>query len=122
MYGEAYQHEMKRALVSEKPLPTHLIPPEVFPGFEPWIEAFWELSTDRQIGSVLGPIPAASIHRHVMGWCEEEADLFRVCIRFMDRVFLSEDRDPDPVESLPGEKTDFNPARDSFRASMRRKT
>lgn len=90
-----------------------MLPPEILPGAEQWLEAFWELSTDRQFtGYGSGPIPAASIDRHTAGWDEAEAKAFRTCVRAMDAVFLKSQRDePDAPES-------DNPARDRFRAAM----
>ena len=64
-------------------MPDSLIGPDVLPGYEDWYRAFHELSTDRQIGMAVGPIPAASIDRH--GGC----GLFRRVIRAMDRVYLA---------------------------------
>lgn len=88
-------------------MPDHLIGPDVLPGYEEWFTAFYELSTDRQIGMAVGPIPAASIDRHGGG------ALFRRVIRAMDRVYLAHVRgDVDVPESE-------NPARDSFRAAMK---
>ena len=63
--------------------------PEIKAGFEPWIADFFRLSTDRQLtGYGSGPIPNASIMRHVAGWDDTEADMFEVCIRAMDTAFL----------------------------------
>lgn len=90
------------------------MPPEILPGLEPWFEAFWELGTDRQIGQVVGPIPAASIDRHTAGWPDAEAQAFRRCIRAMDQVFLKSQRGS---VSVPESE---DPARDAFRSGMRR--
>lgn len=72
-----------------RPIPDHYTPPEIQPGGDEWIEAFYELSTDRQLtqyGS--GPIPAASIERHCAGWDEWDTVVFRKCIRAMDVAYL----------------------------------
>ena len=90
-----------------KPVPDSLIGPDVLPGYEDWYRAFHELSTDRQIGMAVGPIPAAAIDRHGGG------AFFRRVIRAMDRVYLAHVRgDVDAPESE-------NLARDSFRAAMK---
>lgn len=80
---------MSRALRAQgKPIPAHYAAPEIQPGGEEWLSAFFDLSTDRQItGYGSGPIPAASIDRHVSGWPADEADAFRRCIRAMDDAF-----------------------------------
>jgi hypothetical protein len=94
-------------------VPDHLYPPEIYPGTEDWISAFWELGADRQIGFGIGPIPSASIDRHTSGWPVDEAAMFRRAIRAMDVVYLkSQSNEPDIPE------TD-NAARDAFRAAMR---
>lgn len=72
-----------------KPIPAHYAPPAIWPGCGAWIDAFQELSTDRQLtqyGS--GPIPSASIERHIQGWDEWNAALFKKCIRAMDVAYL----------------------------------
>ena len=70
-------------------MPEDLQPPEVMDGFGDWIDAFWSLSTERQIGMGVGPIPDSAIDRHAAGWGWEDADMFRFCIRQMDRVYLA---------------------------------
>ena len=64
--------------------------PELLPGLDHWLELFWELSTDRQIGMSVGPIPSASIDRAIQtsGIGEHESDLFRHCIRQADKAYL----------------------------------
>lgn len=97
-----------------KPVPADLAPPDLLPGYEDWIEAFWELGADRQLGQVAGPIPAASIARHTTDWPAHEASLFRRAIRAMDAIALKQMNGADEE----GEPSD-NPARDSFRAAIR---
>lgn len=97
-------------------MPEALTPPAILPGFESWYDAFHELSTDRQIGNAIGPIPAGAIARHVTGWCASEASLFRRVIRAMDGVYLRHLHNG----GLPEAESD-NPARDTFRAAMRAK-
>lgn len=63
-------------------------PPEILEGFGGWYEDFWRLSTERQIGMGVGPIPASAIDGHVMGWSYEDAAMFEHCIREMDGVYL----------------------------------
>ena len=62
-------------------IPDHYTPPEIWPGYVEWVEAFYDLSTDRHD---LGPIPSASIARHTAGWDDWEAEVFKMCIRAMD--------------------------------------
>lgn len=72
---------------SGRDVPQHLERPALMAGAEEWSDAFWELSTDRQIGMALGPIPAAAIDRMAAGMAPCEAADFRHCIREMDAVF-----------------------------------
>ena len=87
------------------------MPPPVVPGFEHWIDAFYDLSTDRQLGQVIGPIPDASIVRHP----ENVYRLFKRCIRAMDDVYLRHVRSG----GMPDAPETDNDARDSFRRAMR---
>ncbi len=64
--------------------------PELEPGLVFYWYAFWELSTDRQIGMSEGPIPWSSMHR----WCQyheilgDEFDRFVIMIKHMDAAYL----------------------------------
>lgn len=55
------------------------------------ISAFWELSTDRQIGFSAGPIPWSSIRRWLDHYGSEydSDETFIECIRAMDSVFIA---------------------------------
>lgn len=63
--------------------------PDFLPGVESWYEDFWELSTDRQIGMAAGPIPRASIIEHTRDWPQDDADMFHLCMRRMDGLYLN---------------------------------
>jgi hypothetical protein len=56
-------------------------------GFGGWYEDFWRLSTERQIGFGVGPIPASMIDRHVAGWRYDDVEMFEFCIRELDEVY-----------------------------------
>lgn len=56
-----------------------------------WIwEAFWKLSTCRQVGMGVGAIPWVAIDRYAIreGLTWEESQHFEFCIMSMDREFL----------------------------------
>lgn len=75
-------------------------------GFGGWYEDFWRLSTERQIGMGVGPIPASAIDKHVAGWGYEDAEMFEICIRELDGVYLmraNNDEDATPAPSSPME-------------------
>lgn len=54
-----------------------------------YLSAFWELSTDRQIGMAPGPVPRSSIE----DWCDraelepDERELARFLFRAMDKAY-----------------------------------
>lgn len=68
------------------------------PGLGEWYEAFFELSTDRQIGMAMGPLPASSIDRYIAGagLDHDDADMFRACMRAMDDLFRQGDKSAPP--------------------------
>lgn len=117
-WGEAYEIAAK----GDGPIPDHLTPPEILPGADAWLADFWELSTDRQIGMGVGPIPAGSIARHTAGWPCDEAEMFRRCVRAMDRAYLEAvNPGPDGKVRKPADPrlaASDNPARDAFRAAF----
>jgi hypothetical protein len=101
-------------------VPPDLEPPELLPGLAPWYEDFLALSTDRQIGMGIGPIPESSIERHTADWPDEDREMFTACIRAMDAVYLEQanKRDGDDAPD-PALASSDNPARDAFRAAFR---
>lgn len=104
---------------AKAPIPDELEPPELLPGARWLYDAFWELSTDRQIGMAAGPIPASSIARETVGWPDDDAEAFRIAMREMDGVWLEHTRrgrDGAPDRDMTGSD---NPARDAFRAAFR---
>lgn len=55
-----------------------------------YMNSFWELNTERQIGMGLGPIPSSKIteYGHRVGLDSDNIDLLRAVIRRMDVVYL----------------------------------
>lgn len=54
-------------------------------------QAFWDLTTDRQIGMGIGPIPWSAVDRYAARHRlddDEQFDLFARFVRAMDAVFL----------------------------------
>ena len=97
---------MEKADAEGSEIPEILEPPEILDGFGGWFEDFWNLSTNRQIGFGVGPIPQSDIDRHVAGWDYEDAEMFEVCIREMDRVYMmrtNKTEDTPPASSSPME-------------------
>lgn len=69
---------------------------EILPGLVEWWEAFFELSTERQIGMAAGPIPHGAIERWSDGWPWDDADAFHQCMRAMDALYLKGDKSDPP--------------------------
>lgn len=74
------------------------------PGALPWWDAFWELSTERQIGMAEGPIPASAIHEEARGLSLDEMHGFRRVIRAMDAAYLGQRADPKAAERQVSEQ------------------
>jgi hypothetical protein len=95
-------------------VPEHLVAPPVLPGFEGWMSDFHDLSSDRMFGQVVGPVPKASVDRHVAGWPPGEAATFRAAVHAMDDVYLGHLR----RGGAPEEPESDNPARDALDAAF----
>ena len=79
-------------------------PPVLLPGADEYLDAFWELSSERQLGFGAGPIPGSAIVAHAgrAGMADDEADLFRRVIRAMDAVYLDRSAPrPQPSKDAP---------------------
>jgi len=66
-------------------------PPDLLPGLSPWITAFWELNTERQLGTSLGPIPVSKIRECSARYAQDDSILFLACIRAMDAELMAFD-------------------------------
>lgn len=71
-------------------MPEHLFPPELPPGYDVWVSSFWDLSTERQVGVGLGPVPASAIEwmAERIGVGEDEFESYRCAMRALDRVVI----------------------------------
>lgn len=75
-----------------QPAPAHLFPPELDDDETALLDAFWELSSDRQQGAGVGPIPFASIDRWARRFAIDDPDdfgNFRRAIRAMDGELMT---------------------------------
>lgn len=75
-------------------IPPAYAPPELLPGATDVYSAFWELSSDRQIGMAVGPVPWSSIDRWLRRKRVTDAADIQVFIRLireMDEVYLGHD-------------------------------
>ncbi len=98
-----------------KRVPKELIPPTIIPGYESWFEDFWELSSNRMVGQVFGPLPKWTIDSHTLGWPPGEARVFRKVMRSMDQIYLKWVNGQGEKEAPESD----NSARDAFRSAMR---
>jgi hypothetical protein len=94
-HGAGAQAEIDKHEENGRTPPAYLYPPDLLPGADEWLGAFWEMSTDRRFSG--GPIPAESIDRWPVH--PDEADTFRRCIRAMDEAFR--DHFAKPKEETP---------------------
>jgi hypothetical protein len=79
-------------------IPDHLFPPPELPGVGAWVQAFFELATDRRF--IGGPIPWSAIAAFPVA--ADEADAFRRCIRNADAAYLAfVNRPPEERKSAP---------------------
>jgi hypothetical protein len=64
--------------------------PQLPDGCEWLMQAFWDLSTERQVGMTLGPIPMSRVDALAdrSGLDRDNADTLRRAVRAMDREFL----------------------------------
>lgn len=86
----------------DKSIPEELNPPAIPGGFESWLDAFWELGTDRSVSNgYVGPIPWASIQAYgeFLNLSADELILFKSVMRKMDSAFLKNIRKEEPTSS-----------------------
>lgn len=80
-------------------LPDRIVnAPELDEAFEFYVDAFWELSTERQFGMGIGPIPITAMQayaRHYEMDDEEEFD-FVYFIKAMDATYIKEQTEKKP--------------------------
>lgn len=82
----------KTCIQNGMPLPDFIKnEPELMPGLEMFLQAFWDLSTCRQMGMGLGPIPWTSIENYatISGGDEEFTQDLHYHIRRLDQAYLN---------------------------------
>lgn len=90
VYGDAWRKAQDAGVdVDALPEDEFPHPPSIIDGFGGWYEDFWQLSTERQIGMGVGPIPQSAINAHTNGWRYDDADMFMEIIRAMDAEYMS---------------------------------
>ncbi len=73
------------------PIPPHLWCPDLLPGADGLLTAFWALSSDRPVGMSAGAIPFTAIDAYARRMGVDDPDEFALllaAIRAMDGVWL----------------------------------
>ncbi|WP_446650564.1 phage tail assembly chaperone [Alcaligenes faecalis] len=70
-------------------IPESLMPPDLHDVEWSYWQAFWELSTDRQVGMASGPVPWTAIHAYAQSERITDVSSFAGIIRAMDDAYLS---------------------------------
>ena len=74
-----------------QPLPKHILEaPELAPGLEYYFNAYKRLSTCRQVGMGIGPIPWTAIHEYarMQELCQSDEQDLEYLVGRMDSAFL----------------------------------
>lgn len=90
-WGSRADALIKQAEDKNRPIPDYLFRPELLPGTQDVLNAFWELSTERGFAANgVGPIPYSKIVDYLNQGNYESQDgvTFRHCLRAMDKVFM----------------------------------
>lgn len=90
--GQDDQWIIQQCIQDGLPLPEKIAnAPELLPGLEPYFEAFSRLSTCRQIGMGVGPIPWTAIVQYaaLQELDQWHADMLIWCIEAMDAAYLN---------------------------------
>lgn len=98
--GGKEQNIVKQSKRDNKPIPAGVMnAPQLLPGLEMYLRAFFDLSTDRQIGfSGLGPVPYSSIagYAESFGLDDSETYDFAYLIKQLDAAFLTQMEEKKP--------------------------
>ncbi len=73
------------------PIPDHLFAPDIAEGYELYLNAFWTLNSDRNVGFDLGEIPFLAIDRYAARLGIEDIDEFWLLfktVRAMSAAYL----------------------------------
>lgn len=74
-------------------IPEHFNVPEFDEVESHYWSAFWDLSTERQLGAAgAGPIPWSAINAYTMNYGTLQKNIFKNVIRGMDAAYLSDDK------------------------------
>lgn len=94
---QTVQHYERKGL----PLPKELADsPVLMPGLNIFLQGFFDLSSDRQIGMGLGPIPWTVIEKYCesKGFDLEQKEAFHSHLRALDAVFLEYHKEQSDVK------------------------
>ena len=101
--GESAARRREALKKAGQPIPKELFPPQLLPGAQEWLDAFWEIHTDREF-MANGPIPAGSLDRWLaMGRVTDfEFPHFRRAMRSMDDAYraASDEKRENPTKKV----------------------
>jgi hypothetical protein len=101
-----------------KPVPgEYLRRPRLHPQYQFYWDAFWELSSDRQVGMAVGRIPFSAIDRYAerYGLAEvDEFDTFREIMRSLDAEFRRLATPEEKKKGIEVKATDIEGVRSVF--------
>jgi hypothetical protein len=89
---EHVQAFARDCILGGNPLPDFIRDaPELLPGLSIYLNAFWDLSTCRQMGMGLGPIPWTNTREYctILGGDEQFQEEFHYLIRRLDQAYLN---------------------------------
>jgi len=89
--GQAEQRILKDCYITRRPIPDRINnAPRLTLGLEFYYAAFNDLSTCRDVGMGMGPIPWTEVQAYAdsYGLSEDESDDLHVLMALMDKAFL----------------------------------
>lgn len=85
------------------PIPPELFPPTIITGYARWMEAFWELCSERNVSKErVGPIPVSAIllYADYLDLSDIDRECFLVIIRRLDGIFMRHETGQDTQSNV----------------------
>jgi len=96
-YGPSEERRIGGAIQRKRELPRSIRnAPELWPGLEIFLSAFWELNSSRSVGLAIGPIPYSEIVEWGRVWelDDEMLDDLIFHVRRMDAAYVEKKQPP----------------------------
>ena len=91
---EAYQNIIQQAKRFGRPIPDSILnAPELTIGLELYLEAFFDLNHDRQIGMTLSPIPWSAMQRYAKHYdfTAEQTEVLFFLLPRLDAAYIEQE-------------------------------